>query len=375
VEIDRAYFRYRSNYVGAIASELAAPALRAWARVVAPGAPTEPRDWRRLVILGSTHIGDVLYRTASLPYLKRALPNCQITYVTSPLTAELLTTNPSVDDVLPIAESGADWRRRAARELRARAFDAALCTDNIAYQHDLILATRAGIPARVGFVHKGFSALVTRPVPGPPRLPAPAYMRAIVAHVGDLAPTWDLTPVLVTTAEDERRAEAVWRELGLGQAALTIACAITLRQTVTATWPPDQFLAALAEVNRRADIEVVLCGSAADAPLLDATARQAPFRCRVAAGLLTLRALGAFVRRCHLLLGMDSGPRHIANAVGTPVVFVRSLKATRIEAGVYCANETDVAPADEWLPFEAQRAALARLDPRAVADVVLMRAA
>jgi ADP-heptose:LPS heptosyltransferase len=375
VEIDSASFRYRGNYIGAVASELAAPALRAWARVAAPGAPMEPRDWRRLVILGSTHIGDVMYRTASLPYLKRALPDCRIAYVTSPTTAELLDTNPSVDEVIPIAESGAGWRRRVARELRARQFDAALCTDNIAYQRDLILATRAGIPTRVGFVHKGFSALVTRPVPPPPRSPAPAYMRAIVADLCGLAPTWDLTPCLVTTADDEQRAEAVWRALELGQAAMTIACSITLRQTVTATWPPDRFVAALAEVSRRADIEVVLCGSAADAPLLTATAREAPFRCRVAAGVLTLRALGAFLRRCRLLLGMDSGPRHIANAVGTPVVFVRSLKATRIEAGVYCANELDVAPADEWLPLEAQRAALARLEPRTVADAVLMRAA
>ena len=36
------------------------------------------------------------------------------------------------------------------------------------------------------------------------------------------------------------------------------------------------------------------------------------------AGRLGLRAFGAFLTRCDALLGTDSGPRHIANAVGTP---------------------------------------------------------
>jgi len=375
VRVDRSSFRQRHTYLAALTTELAAPLLRQWARHLAVAPAKPPSAWRRAVLLSSTHIGDILYRSASLPHFKHALPECRLTYLCSPLTRDLLETHPAVDDVLAIAETGADWRRAAVSVLRAGAFDVALCTDHIAYQHDLLLATRAGIPSRVGFAHKGFSALVTHPVAPPANVPYAGYTRALIASVGELTPTWDLTPVLVTTPDDERQADAVWRALELGAAPTTIACTMTLRQETTATWPPEAFIAALEHVARAINLEVVLCGSAADAPVLRAAAALARFPCRVAAGALGLRALGALFRRCRLLLAMDSGPRHIANAVGTPVVFVRSLKAIRIEAGVYCANETDVAPDEERLTLDAQRAALARLQPDAVAAVILERLA
>jgi ADP-heptose:LPS heptosyltransferase len=375
VLVDRAVFRHRYNYAAAVASEIAAPLFRLWARrfTSTPAAP--PAAWRRAVILGSSHIGDVLFRTASLPYLRRALPDCRLTYLCAPLSAELLETDPTIAEVLPLADTGPHWRGKATRVLRDGRFDVALCTDYVAYHDDLLMAARAGIPSRVGFTHKGFSALVTRAVVAPRDVPSAAYMRAFVADLGGLEPTWDLTPRLVTTTGDDALADQAWRELGLGQAAVTIACTVTSRQAGTATWPVASYIAALADVARGADVEVVLCGSAADAPILRAAAAGAPFRCRVAAGRLSLRALAAFLRRCRLLLATDSGPRHIANAVGTPVVFVRNLKVSRIETGVYCANESDVAPDDERLGLARQRAVLTALRPATVADAVRRRLA
>ena len=49
------------------------------------------------------------------------------------------------------------------------------------------------------------------------------------------------------------------------------------------------------------------------------------------------------MKRCSLVFCPDSGPRHIANAVGTPVVFVRNLFSDRVETGSYCSNEWDLA--------------------------------
>jgi ADP-heptose:LPS heptosyltransferase len=113
---------------------------------------------------------------------------------------------------------------------------------------------------------------------------------------------------------------------------------------------------------------VVLCGSADDEPVLRRAAGLADFPCLVMAGQLPLRAFAAFLARCHALLATDSGPRHLANAVGTPVVFARSLNVSRIENGVYCDNETDLCGPEEWLRArEPQDAALGRITPEAVA--------
>jgi len=338
-------------------SEWAAPVLRPLARARC-GPPTPPADWRRLVILGSSHIGDVLFRTASLPALRRALPRCHITYACEPLAAELLATNPNIDATLTLRRVG-----------DLEGFDAALCTNHIAYHTELVMATLAAIPNRVAFVHKGFSALATWPVRAHYPRPAAAYTRAMVAAVTGTEPTWPLTPQVFLTADDAREADAGLPTQEIDTARPLIACTLTNRQPRTRTWPVTAYLRTLEILARDTGAAIVLCGSADDAPLLHDAAAACAAPCRVLTGL-RVRAFAAFLRRCDVLLCTDSGPRHIANAVGTPVVFVRSLNVSRVEIGAYCDTEVDVCGDDEWLSPTAQDAALAHLHPHHVAALV-----
>ena len=359
-DLEPTSIRRARNHAGAILSEWAAPVLRPLARAHC-GPPTPPADWRRLVILGSSHIGDVLFRTASLPVLRRALPHCHITYACEPLAAELLATNPNVDTTLVV---------RGASQLRG--FDAALCTNHIAYHRDLVMATRARIPNRVAFVHKGLSAFATVPVRADYPRPAPAYTRAMVAAVTGAEPTWPLTPQVFLTADDALEADRALPTHDVDLARPLIACTITNRQPRTRTWPVAAYLRTLELLAHDRGATVVLCGSADDAPALHAAAAA----CRVPARVLTglpLRAFAAFLRRCDVLLSTDSGPRHLANAVGTPVVFVRSLNVSRVEIGAYCDNESDASGDEEWLSAAAQDAALARVRPEHVAELVARR--
>lgn len=330
-----------------------------------------PTDWRRVVILGSAHIGDVLYRTASLPHLRRALPNARITYVCAPLTAEILETDPNVDEVLPLIGADRIWKRsQAARAaLRERAFDAALCTDHIDYGGDVLLALEVGIPNRATFVHKGLGGLSTFPVRPTMPQPAPAFFRLMVATLTGAEPAWDLTPRITLTVEDRRRAEEIWRELAIPAGRTVVACSITWRQS-NPLWPSPSFMRTLELLGQRADLDVVLCGSAGDAAVLQAAAQASPLRCHVLAGRLSLRPLAALLGRCNAFLGPDSGLRHIANAVATPVVFTRNLAASQVETGVYCDNETDIAPPGDYLSRDRQITELARIDPMEVAGVI-----
>jgi ADP-heptose:LPS heptosyltransferase len=351
---------------------MAAPALRIVARQYVRAQPAPPAEWRTLAIFGAGHIGDTLFRTPSLPVLRRALPTCRIVYVCSPATVELLASNPNVDEALPLVHEGEPWRSRRSTldALRERAIDAALCTDHIAYHADLVLALRARIPARVGFVHKGLSGLVTHPVRARYPRPFPAYTRALVAAVAGVDDDWSLQPRVYPGAADEREADAAWREMELDDGRPVVACTMTVRQRDTAIWPAERFLETLDLVARRRPMHVVLCGSAGDGPYLARAAAQAPasLSCRVMAGRLGLLGLAAMLQRCDALLCPDSGPRHIANAVGTPVVFLRSLSVSQDEAGVYCDTETDVSPDGEFLSLPEQTRAFQAVRP---ADVAL----
>jgi ADP-heptose:LPS heptosyltransferase len=198
-------------------------------------------------------------------------------------------------------------------------------------------------------------------------MPIPAFFRAMVAQLGGWNADWDLTPVLHLTKEDHERAAVVWDSLGIAPGRVLVACAMTSLQP-DAAWPG--FRQAVESCANRCEIEVAFCGSSADARVLQAAADRCSVKSHVLAGALPIRAFAAFLARCAALLCTDSGPRHVANAVGTPAVFVRRLGTEAIDSGVYCANEVDVAPPDQYLPLRRQVELLERLDPDHVGAVL-----
>jgi len=358
---DRSTFAEPRKYALAVASELAAPVLRGTAAMLARGLPSAPQAWRRGLILGHNHIGDVLYRTPSLPHLRRALPNCEWHYLAAPHSAEVLVGNPYVHQVHTLRRDDNRWRlgREQFAALRAYRFDVALCTNNKGHYADLALAAVAGIPSRVAFAYKGMSGLITHPAPISYPAPIPTYFRSMVAHIAGLEPDWDLTPEVFPSEADVASAEWHLRESGVGVDRPLVACALTSRQTRDAMWPAARYVSALRVARAEADFDVVLLGAAADAPLLEWTAAQLPQRCALLAGRLGLRSVVALLRRCAAALCSDSGPRHLANAAGTPVLFVRNLYGLAVEAGPYCANEIDLTPPElECVPRARQAAAL-----------------
>ncbi|HSY82243.1 MAG TPA: glycosyltransferase family 9 protein [Gemmatimonadaceae bacterium] len=367
--LEAAALQRRRSLVFAYCSEIVGPLLRVAARMRADGPPTPPATWRRVVILGSSHIGDVLYRTSSLAALRRAFPDAHITYACASDTRALLDTNPDIDAVLALDddERSWPWSERVRSMFRAQRFDAALCTNHHVYHADLMLAAVSGIPNRVAFVHKGFSGLATVPIPGNFPRPSPMYFRSMVASLAGTAPDWPLDPVLHLTAQDRAEADAAMAEMALDEGRITVACTLTVRQQATLVWPAEQYLVALEALNRVMPLQVAFCGSQGDAALLHGVAARASFPSRVLAGRLGLRALGVFLSRCDGLLAADSGPRHIANAVRTPVVFIRSLSASRAESGQYSDNEIDLAPEGDFLPLAEQGVRLSRIDPLMVA--------
>ena len=88
-------------------------------------------------------------------------------------------------------------------------------------------------------------------------------------------------------------------------------------------WPVERF----AEVARRLmadrDATIVLTGSAADRPLVASVGQGLPAgRVIDVSGALDLPALGALLERLDLFVTGDTGPMHLAHAVGTPVVAI-----------------------------------------------------
>ena len=214
--LSRDDFGRRINYYLACVAESLSPIQRMAVRYYVDRVP-QPQDcWRRGLIIGSHHIGDVLWRTASLEALNHALPNCVWYYLTSASSAPLLENNPYVAGVLPFYRGSQSVISKIdLKHLRNFRFDVALCTNKYSYGKELHLALRCGIPDRVSYVYKGLSALVTRPIAIRHPQPFPAYFREMVAELAGVAPTWPLLPKVYLTGRHEAEASEYLKEVCL----------------------------------------------------------------------------------------------------------------------------------------------------------------
>jgi lipopolysaccharide heptosyltransferase I len=368
-------FRRLGNYGVGVLSECLRGPMRGWARSKCGGVvPSDPRDWRRGLIIGPSHIGDVLYNTASLPALRAGLPDCRWTYAASGAAVQVLRGNPCLDEVVAYEESHTffDWMAHLRPVLASRQFDVVLTYSTSAWR-ELIFAVLHGIPNRVGYVHKGFSGIVTHPMAIRVPQPLPAYFRDLVCQLtgAPFESISSLRPHVYPTAAHEQAVEEFRARAGFDwNGPPVLACAVTSRQP-SGIWPQERFLEAILQVRQQVRCTVIYFGSESDAPALRQLAERTGPGTHILAGELDLASVVMLLRRCRAALATDSGGRHLANAAGLPVVFVRNILFRREEAGAYCETDHDMAPPDlELVPPGRQAAAFARISPAVVAERV-----
>lgn len=368
--INRSSFQKPQNYWLACASELLRPVLAGLSRTWTPGPPTPPKSWRRGLLVGANHIGDCLYLTPSLPALRRGLPGCEW-FVAAPAPAcEVLETNPNLAGCVRLDMTAAPLAQVRAKLAAVGPFDAAISYSHIRAWPHLLRLARLGIPNRVGYIHKGFSGLVTYPVALRDPQPVPCYFRDLVSQLTGQLVEGSLRPKVFPTAADRQAAADCWQRLGLAGGLPVVMCFCTSRQP-TGVWPLEKFATALRLLHLQGRVRIVLGGSTSDRTAMERVRAMAGLECPVVAGDLSLRALVCFLERCAAVLAPDTGTRHLANAAGIPVVFVRNIYVNRIETGAYCPTEQDVAPAVEFVPPAEQARWFERIDPAAVVEALV----
>lgn len=334
-------FCNRKNFLLACLSEFAGPILRTRLRKV--GSPTSPASWRKALLLGANHIGDVLYRTSSLKQLQAGLPQCELHFLAENPASQLLVSNPAISRVhsfdVSISRNSPEYAFLAAEN-----YDAFICYNSGGYISQLNLAVNLAIPNRIAYVHKGFSSWATFPISIRYPQPFPAYFRDLVAEITGIKDRSPLLPKVYPSRQNHSDADALFSALGITAHEKLLAAFVTTRQP-TGVWPCDRYAEAIHILEaRHPNLVTLLMGAPEDASLLSGLKERHHLRARVVAGKLSLPALVCFLGRCKAVLTTDSGPRHLANAAGTIPVFFRNLWFNPVEAGKYLTSEIDIAP-------------------------------
>jgi heptosyltransferase-2 len=281
---------------------------------------------RRIVVRGPNWVGDAVMATPALRALRGAQPEAFIVLEGPAHHAALYRGLASFDAFRPAARSVRSLLARA-RELRLEGCDWALLLPD---SPRAALAPRlAGTPRRTGYARDPLRrALLTQPL-APPR-DARGGRRPISMVERYLALTRalgcpDRGDALELWVDPADRRAVDQRLAGLGVAPAEALLAVTPGAGFGSSkrWPPDHFAAACDGIAARHGARPVLAPGPGEAELAH----------RVAAAMetpaivldhppLDLARLKALLERARLLLSNDTGPRHVAVALGCPVVSV-----------------------------------------------------
>lgn len=268
----------------------------------------------RILIVRFSSLGDVLLTTPLIRALRARHPAATLSALTKQSWAPLLSANPHLDEVIAVAPGQS--LVPLARALRSARFTALLDLHGSVRTRVLRLlvpGTWTGFDARRRFRRELVREHQDR---YPDRVPvAERYFEAAAAL--DVRP--DGGPAeLFTSPAAEARAEAWLGRVGFEDEAPLIALCPGAAHA-TKRWPVRHWRR-LASTLARQGCNVAVVGSGGDRILAAEIATSAGRRAASAAGDLDLQASGALLRRSRAVVSGDTGPMHLATAVGVPVV-------------------------------------------------------
>ncbi|MCM8813112.1 MAG: lipopolysaccharide heptosyltransferase II [Candidatus Omnitrophica bacterium] len=288
---------------------------------------------RRILVINPFGIGDVLFTTPVLRALRSAYPDSFLAYLCSRSSEPVLRHNPHIQTFLLYTRGEFKIARRssyraymrlfsaAARDIRRLHFDCAVDLSLVG-QYSFFLWL-LGVRERRGFDYRGRGRFLTHKIPlsGFAGQPVLAYYESLLRQMGIPLPQRQ-TEVFLTAEERAAAADFLQRSgipanrpcLGV----VPFGGGSWGPDAEKKQWPLPRFAEAARHCARRFQCAILIFGTAADRAAAEAL-RQAialPEQTRNLAGTTDVRRLMAVLERCAAVVGNDSGPLHIAAALG-----------------------------------------------------------
>jgi lipopolysaccharide heptosyltransferase I len=309
---------------------------------------------RRIALIKPSALGDIVHTLPVLSALRARFPTARITWIVNSAYESLLTGHPDLTDTLPFNRAALRGVRGAistffsfTAELRRRRFD--LVIDMQGLLRSGLMAWLSGSPHRVGFANarEGSRYAYTHKVKSPALDAGHAVDRmwsiAEAFGVGHL-------PKVFHVPLQSAEVEAARAELAaLPQPVMAVAVGA---KWVTKRWPASHFAELLNRAHAHFGGSAVFVGTGEDSATAQEVARQLRGASLDLTGKTALPRLAAVLSLADVMLANDTGPLHLAAALGRPCVAPYLCTKVRLH-GPYmqsanCA-ETRVACAGSYL--------------------------
>jgi lipopolysaccharide heptosyltransferase I len=280
-------------------------------------------DAHRIAFIKPSALGDIIHALPVLTALRVRFPSAQITWVVNKSFEPLIRNHPDLTNTLPFDRSafrGGPWHAtryalRFGAELRRRRFDLVIDLQGLFRSALMCMATGAArrvgyTPAREG---SGFAYTDKVPAPNPRQMHAVDrnWIMAEALGVGDLPKRFH---VPVDAAEVDSLREELAR---LPRPWLVVAVGA---QWQTKRWVPGHYADLLRRAQARSGGSCLFIGTPEDSALSQEVMRSLTGPARDLTGKTSLPRLAALLSLGDVMVGNDTGPLHLAAALGRPCV-------------------------------------------------------
>lgn len=280
-------------------------------------------DLRRILVVRTDRIGDVVLSTPVLQALRQTYPNAYIAMMTSPYTKDIVEDNPCLDQVIIYdkAHKHKSWHSSIAfaRRIKKKRFDLAIILHPSNRVH--LVTFLAGIPKRVGYNRKmGF--LLTHRLKHKKQLGEKHeldYNLDLLKFLGIVCRDKSLSMAIKPKSEEE--VDLLLKQAGIKNSdrLLAVHPAASCRSKM---WPAERFGQAADALSLKYGYKTIIIAGPKDIACANAVESSMHQKALNLAGKISVSQLASLLKKCTLFISNDSGPVHISSAVGTPVISI-----------------------------------------------------
>ena len=273
---------------------------------------------RNILIFHLNQIGDLMFTLPALKALREWFPQARITSIVRPYLTGLVAHTGYVDEVIQRPRGGPLVAAALGRRLRRLHPDLAVVFSQSATM--ALCARLSGAPHRIGYVDSDLCRFLSHRIQER-GIPCPSKVMHLVRGLGIAPDKTDYVGLARLSADDDEAGVKLLTEHGVEGSGPLIALAPgESTENPYKSWSAAGFRDVASRLTRELGARSLVVGSRKDQALGDEILLPSGRpECNLA-GRTSPAELAAVLSRCDLLIGIDSGPMHVAAAMGVPVV-------------------------------------------------------
>jgi heptosyltransferase-2 len=284
---------------------------------------------KRIVVRGTNWVGDAVMTVPALREIRRLFPESHITLATRSWAQGLFEDAEFLDDLMVHEGSGLRSVIHQVRQWRRRSFDLAILLPNSL--ETALVASLAGIPLRVGYATDGRQRLLTHPLELPESRSSQHevfYYLNIIARLEWLVKRdqsfLNTQPDASFEVSESRKlaARSLLRTSGITDGRPLIAICPGSINSRAKRWPADRYAALGDRFIDESRADVLLIGSSAEEVVSLEVSGRMRNKPVILTGKTELKELVAVLSLVDLLVTNDTGPAHVAAALGRPTLVI-----------------------------------------------------